>query len=156
MPVIVVERVAAPTAEAAVLVGELDAVLNAAYPPDQRHGLPLAVLFQPDIRFFLARIDAEPAGCGALALSDGVAEVKRMYSREAVRGRGVGKALLARIEAEARAAGRESLHVETGIYQTAAIGLYEAWGFVKCAPFGRYAALPPHRIAGSLFYRKRL
>ena len=95
-------------------------------------------------------------GCGAVALFEDYAEVKRMYTRESVRGRGVGKALLARIEQDARAAGKPILRLETGTLQAAAIGLYEQCGFRSCGAFGPYAALPPHRIATSLFYENPL
>jgi putative acetyltransferase len=93
-------------------------------------------------------------GCGAVALFEGYAEVKRMYTRE--RGRGVGKALLAHIEQDARAAGKPMLRLETGTLQAAAIRLYERAGFRSCNAFGPYATLPPHRIATSLFYEKPL
>src|SRR4051812_31186632 len=85
-------------------------------------------------------------GCGAVALFDGYAEVKRMYTREAVRRRGVGKALLARIEREVRDAGKPLLRLETGTEQAAAIRLYEGYGFRRCGPFGHYAGMEPHRI----------
>ena len=87
---------------------------------------------------------------------DGYAEVKRMYTREAARGRGVGKALLGRIEREARDASKPMLRLETGTLQAEAMGLYERCGFRGCGPFGHYAELPPHRIATSLFYEKPL
>jgi putative acetyltransferase len=156
LPNVTIERIAAPTAEAALLVNGLDDVLNAGYEPEQRHGLSLDQLFQPHIRFFVARVNGEPAGCGAVVLFDDFAEVKRMYTRDAVRGRGVGKAILARLEREARDAGKSLLRLETGVDQTAAIGLYERCGFVKCGPFGHYADLEPHRIAASLLYEKGL
>ena len=79
-----------------------------------------------------------------------------MYTRDAARGQGVGKALLARLEREARDAAKPMLRLETGTLQVAAIGLYEGWGFTACGPFGHYAELPPHRIATSLFYEKPL
>jgi putative acetyltransferase len=153
---IAIERVFAPTREARELLAELDGILGAAYEPDQRHALSIGQLFQPDIRFFIARLDGGAAGCGGVALCSGYAEVKRMYVREQVRGRGVGKALLARIEAEARDAGKPVLRLETGLHQAAAIGLYQRWGFRLRGPFGRYADLSPHRIATSLFYEKPL
>jgi putative acetyltransferase len=153
---IVIEPVTEPTQEAAALIAELDDVLGAVYEPEQRHGLSLEQVLQPHVRFFIARIDGEAAGCGAVALFAGYAEVKRMYTREAARGRGVGKALLARLEQDARGAGRPLLRLETGTYKAAAIGLYEGYGFRSCAAFGHYAALPPHRIAASLFYEKPL
>ena len=79
-----------------------------------------------------------------------------MYTCEAARGQGVGKALLARIEAEARAAGKAWLRLETGIYQAPAIGLYEGFGFRRCSAFGHYAGLPPECVAASIFYEKPL
>ncbi|WP_363331145.1 GNAT family N-acetyltransferase [Bradyrhizobium sp.] len=68
----------------------------------------MQALFQPHILFFLARLNGAAVGCGGMALFADFAEVKRMYVREAVRGRGVAQALLARIETEARAAGLSS------------------------------------------------
>jgi putative acetyltransferase len=153
---IVIERVPAPTPEAEQLVAELDAVLGALYEPEQRHGLSIEQVFEPNVRFFIARLEDEAVGCGAVALFDDYAEVKRMYTREAARGRGVGKALLARIEREGRAAGMGVLRLETGIHQAAAIGLYEWFGFRPCRAFGHYAGLPPRQIAASLFYEKPL
>jgi len=154
--VIIIERPFGPTAEARALIAELDAVLGALYEPEQRHGLSIEQVFQPNVRFFVARLDGEAVGCGAVALFDDYAEVKRMYTRDAARGRGVGKALLAQIEREARDAGKPVLRLETGTYQAAAIGLDEGCGFRPCAAFGHYANLPPHRIATSLFYEKPL
>jgi putative acetyltransferase len=153
---IAVERVFAPSPELIEIVGELDALLGALYSAEQRHGLRIEQLFEPNVRFFLAYADGAPVGCGGVALFDGYAEVKRMYSREAVRGHGVGKALVARLEEEARAAGFCVLCLETGIFQDAAIGLYERCGFRRCKAFGHYAELPPHRIEMSIFYEKDL
>jgi putative acetyltransferase len=155
MPIII-QREAAATPEAAALIAELDAILGVVYQPEQRHGLSVEQVFEPNIRFFIARIDDAAVGCGAIALIDDYAEVKRMYTREAASGRGVGEAVLVRLEGEARAAGKPVLRLETGTLQHAAIRLYERWGFRRCRPFGHYSLLPPHRIAASLFYEKRL
>ena len=151
-----IELVSGSTIEVKQLLTELNRVLSAEYGPEQRHALPIEELFQPRIRFFLARLDGEAAGCGGVALFSDYAEVKRMYSREWARGRGVGKALLARIESDACAAGSRILRLETGTRQTAAIGLYQQCGFQRRGPFGHYADLPQYRIAASLFYEKQL
>lgn len=151
---ILVQRVLGPTPELRDLVGELDAVLGAAYTAEQRHGLRIEQLFEPNICFFLAYADGTPCGCGGIAFFDGYAEVKRMYTREAARGRGVAKALLGRLEQEACEAGYSMLRLETGTYQDAAIALYERCGFHRCAAFGAYAELPPHRVEMSVFYEK--
>src|SRR5215813_3600732 len=97
---VIIEPMASPTPEVQQLLFELDEVLGAAYPPEQRHALSLDQLFQPNIRFFVARLAGEGIGCGGVAFLDGFAEVKRMYTRPSVRGRGIGKTLLARIERE--------------------------------------------------------
>jgi putative acetyltransferase len=153
---ITIERVTEATTELGELIQELEAVLGAEYEPHQRHGLAIAQLFEPHMRFFIARIGGAPAGCGGVALFDGYAEVKRMYTRPAARGRGVAKALLARIEDEARAADAANLCLETGTRQHAAIGLYLGMGFRPCDSFGAYSAMRPEQIAESLFYEKPL
>jgi putative acetyltransferase len=153
---IAIERVSGPTPETTALIAELGEVLGALYDAEQRHGLSIEQVFQPNVRFFVAYIDGAAVGCGAVALFDGYAELKRMYTRAAACGRGVGKALLARLEQEARAAGKPRLRLETGTLQTSAIALYEGCGFRACGAFGHYAKLERHRIAASLFYEKQL
>jgi putative acetyltransferase len=148
--------VTAPTEEARVLVGELEEVLAAEYPPEQRHGLALDAIFKPNIRFFIARVDGVPAGCGGVALFADFAEVKRMYVRETARGRGIAPALLVQIERAVRDAGLMLLRLETGTRQQAALRFYEREGFRVCGSFGDYAAMAPHNIATSVFMEKRL
>src|ERR1043166_3056605 len=151
-----IEQVNAPTPEVHELIGELDTVLNAAYEPHQRHGLSLAQLFEPNVRFFVARLDGVAAACGGVALFAGYAEVKRMYTRPALRGRGLAKAVLRRIEEAARAPGKSVLRLETGRHQPEAIRLYRDAGFVSCGPFGHYARMPARDIELSLFFEKQI
>jgi putative acetyltransferase len=151
---IAIEPVKAPTSEVLELLAELDAVLSGPYAADQRHALSIEQLFQPDVRFFVARLDGAAVACGGVGFYAGYAELKRMYSKPAVRGRGVAKALLRRLEAEARAAGVPLLRIETGIYQEEALRFYEGAGFRRCGPFGPYADMPPRAIELSLFYEK--
>jgi putative acetyltransferase len=148
--------VSAPTPDVVMLVEELEAVLGAEYPPEQRHGLDIASIFQPHIRFFVATLDAQAVGCGGVALMSDLAEVKRMYVRPSVRGRGVAQAILARLEAEARGAGLPTLCLETGDKQHDALRLYRRYGFLDCGAFGHYAAMTPHAIATSIFLEKKL
>src|SRR5580693_2369316 len=109
-----IELVPSATEDVRALIDELEAVLAAEYLPEQRHGLALDALFQPHIRFFLARLHGAAVGCGGVALFDEFAEVKRMYVRDAARRRGVAGALLGRLEDEARSAGISWLRLETG------------------------------------------
>jgi putative acetyltransferase len=151
-----VELVSSATDDVRTLVTELDQILSAEYPPEQRHGLRLEAIFEPNIRFFLGRLNGVPVGCGGVALFADFAEVKRMYVRDVARGRGVASALLARIEKETRDAGLGLLRLETGIRQIAALRFYQREGFGICGPFGAYATMAPHAVATSAFLQKRL
>jgi putative acetyltransferase len=151
-----IEQITEATDDARRLIGELDQVLAAEYLPEQRHGLAFEALFQPNIRFFLARLNGVAIGCGGIALFDDFAEVKRMYVRQTARGSGVAQALLAQIEMEARIAGFVVLRLETGERQAAALRFYARAGFRLCAAFGDYAAMRPEAIATSIFMEKPL
>ena len=153
---ITIERAVEASPEVHDLIGELNDVLGAAYESHQRHGLSIVQLFEPHVRFFLARLDGFAVGCGGVAVFEDYAEVKRMYTRPAARGRGVAKALLYRIEDEARRANKSVLRLETGILRREAIGLYETMGFRPCGPFGPYATMPACNIETSLFLEKIL
>jgi putative acetyltransferase len=138
------------------IVALLDALNDAlaGYSSEQRHALSVDQLFQPNIRFFVVRVADEAVACGGIGFYDGYAELKRMYSTPEVRGRGVAKALLLRLEAEAREAGVALLRIETGIHQHEALRFYEAAGYRRCGPFGPYAVMPASAIETSLFYEK--
>jgi putative acetyltransferase len=151
-----VELVRSAMDDVRILVTELDQIFSAEYPPEQRHGLALDEIFEPNIRFFLARVSGEAVGCGGVALFADFAEVKRMYVCDAVRGHGVAQALLARIEKEARDAGLALLRLETGTRQVAALRFYQRAGFRSCAAFGAYATMPPDAVATSVFLQKQL
>jgi putative acetyltransferase len=151
-----IERATQPTDEARALIEELETELSGSYAAEQRHGLNLEQIFQPHILFFIARLDGDPVGCGGVALDDGFAELKRMFVRPKARGTGVAQAILAHLEAQARARGYQRLMLETGDVLKRAIRLYERAGFKRCAAFGHYKTLRPHTIARSLFFEKRL
>lgn len=148
----------APTAteEVRSLIGELETILSAEYPPEQRHGLSVHAIFQPHIRFFLARLRGAAVGCGGVAIFSDFAEVKRMYVQDVARRQGVADAILARIEEEARGAGLSLLRLETGERQVAAMQFYARAGFRRCAAFGAYALMAPQSIATSVFLEKRI
>jgi putative acetyltransferase len=154
LDMISVELIASPSHEVRELIAELEQILGAEYPPEQRHGLSIDAIFQPHVRFFVARMDGRAVGCGGVALFHDFAEVKRMYVRPEARGRGVADAVLKRLEAEASAAVLAVLRLETGDRQLAAMRFYERAGFRRCNAFGAYAAMPPSAIATSVFYEK--
>lgn len=84
-------------------------------PPESVHALDLDKLRQPDISFWTVWEGSDLLGCGALrALSPAHGEIKSMRTAEAHRGRGVARAVLNHIVAEAKARGFERLSLETG------------------------------------------
>jgi putative acetyltransferase len=100
---ITIERAVEASPEVCDLIGELNDVLGAAYESHQRHGLSIVQLFEPNVRFFLARLDGVAVGCGGVAVFDDYAEVSRMYTRPAARGRGVSNCTKATRRAVTRA-----------------------------------------------------
>ena len=138
--------------DSAGLIAALNAELLARYPE------PGATHFRLDPEevapgagvFVVARWHTRPVGCGALrwirdaalvdALGPRVGELKRMYVAPEARGRGVARAVLAHLEAEARSLGLERLVLETGTRQPEALALYRRAGFIEIAPYGEYSA----------------
>lgn len=140
------------SADAVLLITELEAYLQPLYPRESRHGLSVEQLLAEGVAFFLLRWDGTPASCGGVKLVDaGYGEVKRMYVRPQFRGLGFGKMMLQHLADYARARGVGLLRLETGIHQREAIGLYERMGFQPIPPFGAYTDDPL-----SLYYEKHL
>ena len=74
--------------------------------------------------------DGAVHGCGAVTfLDDDTAEIKRMWIAPAARGAGLGKRMLARLEEEARAAGRVRVLLDTNGVLTEAVAMYESAGY---------------------------
>ena len=132
------------SAEAVQLIAELDAYLNALpYTADSRHAFSVDKLVREGVAFFVMRYEDKPAGCGGIKLfGTEYGEVKRMFVRPVYRGLGLGTAILDRLAQHARERQVKLLRLETGIYQTEAIGLYERYGFERRLPFGEYQDNP--------------
>ena len=101
----------------------------------------------PDGRLLIAEYRSELAGCVALhKLDAGVCEMKRLYLRPQLRGRGVGRALAETVIAEARAIGYRKMRLDTvEPVMPNAVALYRRLGF---AEIEAYRANP---IAGALY-----
>jgi putative acetyltransferase len=140
------------TADARVLIAELDAYLIPLYPPASHHGYPVEKLLAEGVDFFIARCEGVAAGCGGIKFYDPeYAEIKRMYVRPPFRGLGLGRAIMACLEEHAVLRGLGLLRLETGIRQAEAIGLYERMGYHLREPFGEYQPDPL-----SFFYEKHI
>lgn len=105
----------------------------------------------PGGRFFAAVEGDRLVGCAGWRRHGSDAELKRMFTTRAARGRGVARRLLTAIEESARAAGLRRVILETGDKQPEAVGLYESAGYVRIADFGFYQG-----HAGVLSYAREL
>ncbi len=139
---------------AEMLIAQLNAELSASYPePGATHFcLEPADVTPGEGAFIMARLSGRPVGCGALrrlredavlgGLGPLVGEIKRMYVAPDVRGQGIGRALLARLEEDARSLGLTRIVLETGTRSTDAIELYRRAGFTAIPAYGEYVASP--------------
>jgi GNAT superfamily N-acetyltransferase len=99
--------------------------------------------FEPPAgQFLVAVLNGEFVGCGGWRSHGADAELKRMYTAPAARGRGVARRVLAAVEASARAHGRRRLILETGDRQPEAIALYTRSGYQLIDNFGYYRDEP--------------
>lgn len=119
--------------------------MHANSPPESVHALDIEKLRAPEVTFWSVWVGEEIAGCGALKRLDTKrGELKSMRVADAFLGRGVGRAMLEHLIAEARARGLETLWLETGSVEAfvPALKLYESAGFVRCGPFDDYTDDP--------------
>jgi ribosomal protein S18 acetylase RimI-like enzyme len=91
----------------------------------------------PSGRLLLAHDSAAAAGCvGLRKLESGICEMKRLYVRPAYRGNGLGKLLVDRVIAEARAIGYERMRLDTiASSMQLAIEMYRRAGFREIPPY---------------------
>ena len=90
----------------------------------------------PAGQFFVAYLDGEAIGCGAVKHHPGApTEIKRMWIAPSARGLGLGRRLLEELEACALASGARAARIETGAVLTEALALYRATGWVEVPAF---------------------
>jgi GNAT superfamily N-acetyltransferase len=100
----------------------------------------------PDGCFVVAVADGTTAGCGGFRrLGPEKAEIKRMYVDPSIRGNGVGRRILQRLEERALAAGYTEVWLETGTEQPEAISLYVSFGYRAVCPYGEFKDDPRSR-----------
>ena len=130
------------------------AQMHAISPPEACNVLPAVGLRNPAVTFWSAREGGRLVGVGALKeLAPDHGEVKSMRTAPEALGRGVGRAVLRHIVAEARSRGYGRLSLETGNTEpfTPALRLYQSEGFQPWGRFGDY-----HDIPFSSFFTRRL
>jgi putative acetyltransferase len=114
-------------------------------PPGSVHALDLGALLKPEITFWTVWSQGQLLGCGALKeLTSAHGEVKSMRTVTAHRRKGVARAMLQYIIAEARKRSYARLSLETGSTPAfePARTLYERFGFTYCSPFADYIEDP--------------
>lgn len=147
------ERLPITHPDAARLVEEVQQEYVARYGGRDRTPLDATVFEPPSGAFYVGYLADVPVATGAWRFRPDVtrlgsvaaAEVKRMYVSASARRRGLARAMLAHLEAEALAAGADVLILETGTAQPEAIDLYVSSGYERVEPFGHYARSPENR-----------
>ena len=114
-------------------------------PPEACHVMAGADMADAALTFWSLREEGRLLGIGALKeLAPDHGELKSMRTSAEALGRGVGRAMLSHILAEARSRSYSRVSLETGSTPpfAAALRLYQSAGFVTCAPFGGYKDTP--------------
>ena len=114
-------------------------------PRESVHALPIEGLRSPDITFWSVWENGELLGCGALKeLNPQHGEIKSMRTASAHLRKGVARAVVYHIIAEAKRRGYRRLSLETGSMAAfePARQLYLASGFSYCEPFADYVNDP--------------
>ncbi|WP_420333206.1 GNAT family N-acetyltransferase [Roseibium sp.] len=134
------------------MIGELNTLLLTLSPPEACYHMTPEDMAGDATTVFVARVEGKAAACGALHRHDGgVAEVKRMYTRPAYQGHGIGSSILDEIVRLAECEGYSSIVLETGDQHPAAWRIYERAGFTRCGPVLDYPDSPY-----SVFYSRPL
>ncbi|MEO5700570.1 MAG: GNAT family N-acetyltransferase [Casimicrobiaceae bacterium] len=102
----------------------------------------------PEGKTLLTLCDGQVCAGGAYRrLAEGSCEMKRLFVRNDVKGRGIGRRLCTALVDAARDEGFERMRLDTGNLFTEAIAMYESLGFRRCTPYRRYpAALMPYLV----------
>ena len=116
----------------------------------------LDLYFPPDGRLMLATEESHPAGIACLKkLKKDIAEIKRMYVRPQFRGRGIGRALLERLLAEAKEIGYPAIRLDSARFMKEAHALYRSAGFDEIEPYPE-SEIPPEFQKHWVFMERQL
>jgi DNA-binding MarR family transcriptional regulator/GNAT superfamily N-acetyltransferase len=115
---------------------ELDRRFPQGFDPALSISADAAELRRPAGLLLVAWLQGEPVGCGALKFhEDGPTELKRMWVAESARGLGLGRRLLAELEAHAARGPSPVVRLETNGALAEAIALYRSAGYTEVEPF---------------------
>ncbi len=111
----------------------------------------------PDRQFLVVEVDGEVRGCAGYAPLEGsdpdqrIAELRKMYFRPELRGRGIGRRLLEELLVRMRDAGFRRCYLETFSGMDAAQALYRKLGF---AEIGETRGATGHHACDRYFERE--
>jgi DNA-binding MarR family transcriptional regulator/GNAT superfamily N-acetyltransferase len=115
---------------------ELDRRSESGYDPAAGVSAEPHELRPPAGVLLVAYLHTEPVGCGALKnRPHAPSEIKRMWVDDSVRGLGIGRRLLAELEARASDHGVRAVRLETNGNLTEAIAMYRDAGYVEVPAF---------------------
>jgi ribosomal protein S18 acetylase RimI-like enzyme len=110
--------------------GELDQRFAGGFNTEEALAVATSSFNPPAGLFVVATLGEHVVGCGALQwIDDATAEIKRMWVDSGRRGTGLGKRLLAQLEAQAQSSGRSRVVLDTNRSLTEAIAMYRALGY---------------------------
>jgi DNA-binding MarR family transcriptional regulator/GNAT superfamily N-acetyltransferase len=117
-------------------VVELDRRFAHGFDPGRSISAEAPELRPPAGVLLVASLQSEPIGCGGLKFHGREpTEIKRMWVAESARGLGVGRRLLAELEACAAKSSSPIVRLETNDTLTEAIAMYRSAGYREVAPF---------------------
>ena len=115
---------------------ELNERFDAGFEVDSALPLPADDMRPPAGCFLVAYRDGEAIACGGLKLhGTDPAEIKRLWVAGEARGLGVGRRLLAELEAHAAALGHRLVRLDTNRTLTEAIAMYRSSGYREIPAF---------------------
>lgn len=155
MPELHIERVAITHPDAQALIEQVQGEYVVRYGSRDTTPIDADAFEPPRGSFFVGYVGDEPVVTGAWRASpvealgtSATAEIKRMYVVPTARGAGHARRMLAHLEQDVVAAGREALVLETGLRQPEAIELYVSAGYVPVPGFGHFKDEPLSRCFG--------
>lgn len=115
---------------------ELDERFDDGFQVDLSIQADASELIPPSGAFLVGKLGDKSVACGALSrLQPGICYLKRMWVDGSVRGRGLGRRLLAALEDRAYELGYHTVRLETNQTLIEAIQLYRTSGYVEVEPF---------------------
>ncbi len=108
----------------------------------------------PEGIIYLLISDDRVVGMGAVRrLEEGVGEIKRMYIKPGLQGRGLGKEMMTKLESKARELGYSTLRLDTAWFLETAVHVYRKAGFIER---GKYPGTESKGDSNYIYMEKKL